>query len=152
MCLYIHSRKVEKQIALSDFKVGKIIYEDNTSFVQGFLYKPNQTYHLNKSLVPNRFDGFMMTIHEGFHGWLPESLLMSCDNVLKWMATRSGKVKLVEMIVPKNASYYFGINDDIVTDTIRTASLDPLDLRAIRAKELTKEREEQWNRRKTWWS
>lgn len=98
--------------AKEDITVYKIIKNDNTSMYQDFQYKPNTQYCLGKNLKPWDLICIYFEVDEGFHAYLSKRF--------------TPDKKLVEFVIPKGAKYFLGINNDIVSDSIKSGDLKNL--------------------------
>jgi hypothetical protein len=112
MCLNV-IEGTTRRTAKKDFFVYKWIRTNNEApHRTGFKYEPNKTYKLGKELRSRKGQ-----VDAGFHAYITPAGARRSYNAF---ADR----KLVPMIVPKNTRYYVGVNNEIVSETIKTIALD----------------------------
>lgn len=108
MCLRIDTNTKEL-VAKNDIVVWKTLDPGNISNFYAFKYKRNTLYRLRQKL-----EVCGSCIFEGFHSY------KSRDGLYGWN-------KIVKMIIPKGAKYYYGIHSDnrygYVSSSIRTGDL-----------------------------
>jgi len=121
MCLHvlgnINNQPIE--VAKADITVYKILTDDNISPYQRFSYEPNTLYRLRKPLVIST-QWSKGIISEGFHAYLDKS------ETFCRVGFHNPQFKAVELTIPKGAKYVLGQNDDIVSTSIRSGSLEPI--------------------------
>ena len=124
MCLYVASGP---HIAENDITVWKLISDNNISKHYGFDYSEwvgKTCPHVE--LKPVKRSRFLWcplnsdsTIDEGYHAFTNE------HDVLSILSTSHHTMKLVKFTIPKYATYYIGVQNEIVSSTIRCDSLKP---------------------------
>lgn len=104
-------KKIHKRfIAEKDINVWKIIRADNSSEFRGFKYTANKTYPHKELRVRNS------EVEAGYHAYTTRDNARSRKNGYR-------ALKLVKFTIPKGTKYFFGDNNDIVAECIRSGDL-----------------------------
>lgn len=117
MCFVINKVHTSPKIAEEDIICYKVIGKNNISIHRDFNYMPNVTYP-DVALIPRKYEDEYDTnfIEEGYHSY--SSLDFACDRCYRI------KEKVVLMIIPKGATYYYNpICDEYVSSVIRSGDL-----------------------------
>jgi hypothetical protein len=122
MCLI--TRNLEKYVAEEDIKVWKVLTTENTSpFYRDFSWKEGETYDSELEVIPRTTSGKSFThyicVEAGFHFLTSYTLALNFMDVsLNFIKeVYNLKMKIVEMIIPKGASYYIN-STEIVSDKV----------------------------------
>jgi len=122
--------------------VYKTVKEDNKSAHYNFQYWPHNTYHADALTVDNvnsieslSVDGksYEQVIQEGYHSFQASGVRLRGGNVIvsklneQVMAFTKFGDKLVKFTIPKGATYYYGVNGDVVSDQIISGDLKEID-------------------------
>ena len=128
MCLYVtakNGRKPRLRVDRKDMTVYKVINNNNVSYHTGFQYLPNTEYDHGKPLEILPESGIVATygVSEGFHSYYTYKSGLITFDMMTWAAC---DVKLVAFIIPKGAKFLRGVYDEVVSDKIRSGTLERL--------------------------
>lgn len=97
-----------ERTANKPIKVYKVLTLKNTSIYYSFKYEKGLTYRLGKKLEKKGY-----SVYKGFHSYTLKS------KAKREKTIRSDNLKVCTFIVPRGAKYYEGLDDDIVSTSIR---------------------------------
>lgn len=124
MCLTIASSWC---VAQEEIPVYKVLL-GNRSPYHDFEYEPNKTYHQELE-----FSTDCKKVFAGFHSY---RTLKAAEELIWWLKAAKELIwcmqdeplqgyepRIVKLFIPEGSEYYYGDDDDIVSDSIRTDDL-----------------------------
>ena len=122
----------EPLVAEQDIKVFKILWDNLASPYMDYPYNANTRYHIEDMhptfLYTNYRDYSQYIVTVGLHAYQSLKEAESCAIIF---ADEYRNVIIVKMTIPKGAHYYIGTVGDIVSDTLISGDLNPINSERI---------------------
>lgn len=96
-------------VASEPIAAWKMLTKNNRSLYCDFQYFPNKKYD-SAALIVNNY-----IVQEGFHAYRSKETAINLQGAVSRIKDKS---KVAMFIIPRGASYYLGIGNEIVSDSI----------------------------------